>query len=150
MQIVNFFNYCTLFLTTAHLIFTTAHFTTAHFSLDNCTFLADYCTICVQLHAIANAGAKYTCDFVCRQQDDPEVRIGAFQLRSSDGHHGTERRGEILPHEHPRRIQVRCTGVFSKYLSVQIVRRYLACKLAEAYFAADVHVGSTCRLYVSS
>ena len=39
---------------TAHLFFTTAHLTTAHFSLDKCTFLADHCTICVQLHAVAN------------------------------------------------------------------------------------------------
>jgi len=51
VQIANFVDNCTLFLTTAH-------FTTAHFSLDNCTFLADYCTICVQLHAIANPGVQ--------------------------------------------------------------------------------------------
>ena len=37
-----------------------AHFTTAQITSNNCTFLADNCTICVLLHAIANPGLQNT------------------------------------------------------------------------------------------
>ena len=61
----NHFNYCTnytrLYCTSSqlhNLYLTIAHFTTAQITSNSCTFLADNCTICVLLHAIANPGRE--------------------------------------------------------------------------------------------
>jgi hypothetical protein len=72
-QVVKMCDYCTLFLTTAHFI-------TAHFSLENCTFLAEYCTVCVQVHAIANPVIQKAVSLIHPRSG---LHIGAHGLRTA-------------------------------------------------------------------